>query len=122
MARHRCYFNFLACLLVPLVLALFFNQSSFWHYHVLHNGMVVEHSHPFKNDKTPYTPFQNHHHSESDFLVLAQLTQVLTLVVILFSLSLFAIKTPFISFRLSAPVFVKAPQLSSQLLRAPPVY
>ncbi len=107
--------------IVPLVLALFFNQSSFWHYHVLQNGLVIEHSHPYKNDKTPGTPFQNHSHSESELLLLAQITQVLTLVAILFSLFLFATKISFIPFRLPALVFLKGPDLSSRLLRAPPV-
>lgn len=71
-----------------MVMFLFFNQVAFWHYHLLENGMVVEHSHPFKNNPNPGTPFQKHHHTDFEFTVLAQITNLASILVVFLFLEL----------------------------------
>jgi len=68
---------------LPFVLWLFFNQIAFWHYHILDNGMVVEHAHPFTNSTQPGTPYQNHHHTDFEHTLLAQLSNLVGLLVFL---------------------------------------
>jgi hypothetical protein len=120
MFRLRGVFKSIVWFIIPLVLVLYFNQVSNWHSHVLHNGLVIEHSHPFKNSKIPGTPFQNHHHSDFDYLLLAQMTLVLTLLATAFVFGLIGLRSHFDFPIFSNSSFVKTPELSNNLLRAPP--
>ncbi|TVQ09949.1 MAG: hypothetical protein EA361_14760 [Bacteroidetes bacterium] len=74
---------------LPLVMWLFFNQVAFWHYHILENGVVVEHAHPFKNSTLPGTPYQQHQHSDFEYSLLAQISSIIGLLVFLVVLGLF---------------------------------
>jgi hypothetical protein len=86
--RRRKLKQLFVLLTLPLVMFLFFNQVAFWHYHVLENGMVVEHSHPFKNNPKPGTPFQKHHHTDFEFTVLAQISHLAGILVVFLVLGL----------------------------------
>jgi len=88
MNRRRKLKQLFVLLTLPLVMFLFFNQVAFWHYHVLENGMVVEHSHPFKNNPKPGTPFQNHHHTDFEYSILAQISSMISLLVVFLVLGL----------------------------------
>lgn len=121
MFRLRGVFKSIVWFIIPLFLVLYFNQVSNWHSHVLHNGIVIEHSHPFKNSKIPGTPFQNHHHSDFDYLLLAQITVVLTLLVAAFVLGFIGLRLHFDFPFFPYNFFAKTPKLSNNLLRAPPV-
>jgi len=88
MNRRRKLKQLFVLLTLPMVMFLFFNQVAFWHYHVLENGMVVEHSHPFKNNPKPGTPFQNHHHTDFEYSILAQLSNMISLLVVFLVLGL----------------------------------
>ena len=68
---------------IPAVMLLYFNQAANWHYHVTDEGIVVQHAHPFANSMIPGTPYQDHEHSDFEYLVLAQLMHTLGLVVML---------------------------------------
>lgn len=74
---------------MPLVMWLFFNQVAFWHYHVLDNGIVVEHAHPFKNKPIPGTPYQSHQHSDFEYSLLAQISNMISLLLFAMVLGLF---------------------------------
>jgi len=67
---------------------LFFSHVAFWHFHILENGVVIEHSHPFKNNPKPGTPFQNHHHSDFEYSILTQISQIAGVLVFLLILGL----------------------------------
>jgi hypothetical protein len=43
-------------------LALSANQSFFYHYHVLPDGTIISHAHPY-NKTTDCKPIKSHHHS-----------------------------------------------------------
>ena len=74
---------------LPAVMWLYFNQAAFWHFHILDNGIVVEHAHPFKNNPKPGTPYQSHHHSDFEYSILAQLSQILGIIMFLIIVGLF---------------------------------
>lgn len=118
--RKRSY-KFIFVLAIPLVLALFFNQSVNRHYHVQQNGMVMEHAHPYKSAKTPGTPFQNHQHSDFEILVLAQLWVVSTLLVVFYVLSLLIQTGPQRKLEVRPVFFKNDPGYLHLLLRGPPV-
>jgi len=121
MFHKRSFFKNLIWFVIPLVLVLFFNQSTNKHYHVLPNGMVIEHAHPYKNSKTPGTPVQSHHHSDFDLLVLAQLSVVSTLFAILLVLSFWGTSGRRLSPVSLPEFFTKEPGFPNHPLRAPPV-
>ena len=63
--------GFFSVLLIFSTLALFWNNAVNWHYHQLPNGIVVEHAHPYnKSDSGADSPYQNHRHSDLEYLIL----------------------------------------------------
>jgi hypothetical protein len=63
--------NQLSFILIILTLALFFNNAVNWHFHQLPNGIVIEHAHPYqKSSSTAGSPFETHHHSDIEYLIL----------------------------------------------------
>ena len=71
--------KYLIALLIPAILFLFFNNISNKHYHILSDGTVIQHAHPFKNSNSN-SPFQNHKHSKTEFAFLTAINNVVTLV------------------------------------------
>lgn len=65
--------------LLPVLLMLFHNQLANWHYHVLQNGMVVKHAHPYNKPENAGSPIGNHKHSDSEFLHFGQFTDIASL-------------------------------------------
>ena len=76
MNQRRKIKQIIVLITLPFVLLLFFNQVAYWHYHILENGLVVEHAHPYKNNTIPDYPFQKHHHSDFEYTLLAQISQL----------------------------------------------
>ncbi|MBW6479538.1 MAG: hypothetical protein K0B37_08930 [Bacteroidales bacterium] len=121
MNRRRKLKKLFVLLTLPMVMFLFFNQVAFWHYHVLENGMVVEHSHPFKNNPKPGTPFQKHHHSDFEFTVLAQISHLAgtLLAYLVLGLIINNIAAPLNNFYKAADY--RSSYLITEKLRGPPV-
>lgn len=71
-----------------LVVWLNHNQVTNWHYHILNNGSVVMHAHPYKSSSIPDTPYQKHHHSSFEYLVLSVLFNTIPLLVAVWILGL----------------------------------
>lgn len=112
----------LSFVLIIFTLALFFNNAVNWHYHQLPNGIVVEHAHPYgKSSSASSSPFENHHHSDFEYLIL-DLVYYSGLVILLAVLAIKIFRKPIARRRLLTP----APVINSfysrlPLLRAPPV-
>jgi len=121
MNRRRKLKQLFVLLTLPLVMFLFFNQVAFWHYHILENGMVVEHSHPFKNNPKPGTPFQKHHHTDFEFTVLAQISHLAGILVVFLVLGLIinSVAAPFNKYFKTA--IYRSSYLLTDRLRGPPV-
>ena len=90
---------FFIAIILPAIFWLMFNSITNGHYHRMQSGVVIYHSHPFIHNTNNNLPFENHHHSESEYFILAQISNPLTLLsVILISLGLFLLYYREISF------------------------
>jgi len=69
---------FLAILL-PAILYLYYNAAINGHYHKLSDGEIVYHAHPYQHQTSNNSPFENHHHSDYEYSVLAQISNPFTL-------------------------------------------
>ncbi len=105
---------------LPAVLLLFHNQLANWHYHVTGQGVMVEHAHPFTNNMIPGTPFQNHQHTDFEYLVLAQLMQTMALVALILLLLRQLFRSQTRHTPLPLPVCLTGPDLSQSNPRGPP--
>ncbi len=105
---------------IPAIMLLYYNQSANWHYHITEKGIVVEHAHPFTNNNIPDTPFQDHEHSDFQYLVLAQVMHAFGLIVIILFLfsALFYKRNRPVS--LPVQVFCQGNVLGPDLIRGPP--
>lgn len=107
-------------ILIPMVFALFYNQAANWHLHVLNNGLVVEHAHPYQEDQIPGTPYQQHQHSAFEYLALAQISNLVTLLVVVAALLALSPARKLLRANLPSPRYFEQFQGSLSLLRAPP--
>lgn len=67
MALKKQAYTLLMLLVIPGLMWLNYNQAAHWHLHVLKNGLVVEHAHPFKNIPVSSSEGNKHHHTEREF-------------------------------------------------------
>lgn len=109
-----------ALLSIPVILLLFHNRIANWHLHVLYNGIVVEHAHPFSPSKSTDSPYQKHSHSSWEMFIYEVITSITPLLILFFLL--FAKldlenkhETP-IAYRYFTPVAI----LSPHTYRGPP--
>jgi hypothetical protein len=79
MNYFRKYSKFILILIFPFVSWLFINSYINGHYHKLSNGEIIYHCHPFKHNKNNASPFEDHHHTKSEFFILAQISNPLFL-------------------------------------------
>ena len=85
----------LSILLIVAVVALMINSVVYTHIHVLYNGSVVTHAHPFSKC-TEGNPDSSHQHSNTELFLLDQLHTLILFVSALFILKPFAASTGFI--------------------------
>jgi len=57
---------------MPAAIWLISNNYINFHYHVLCNGKIITHSHPYNNDSQD--PIQDHEHSDFEYTVLTQIS------------------------------------------------
>jgi len=109
-------------LLILFTLALFFNNAVNWHYHKLPNGILVEHAHPYgKHSSTSNSPFEKHHHSDFEYLIL-DLVYYSGLVILVAVLAIKIFNESKIPQQLPKPVpVIRSVYSRLPLLRAPPV-
>ncbi len=113
----------MALALIPVIMLLFNNQISNWHYHLLSNGMLVKHAHPYNKSEKPTAPFSNHHHSDFEFFVLGQLSALsLILSFLLFALLIHASLNQAMLFERYRLPYLQQQYLSLKFLRAPPLF
>jgi hypothetical protein len=63
-----------------LVISLYHNQVTNWHFHYTNNGVVVIHSHPYRSNTIPDTPYQKHQHNSFEFLFLSLVFNAIPLI------------------------------------------
>lgn len=121
MLRNKWYYKLAAFLVIPAMVLLFHNRVSNWHFHVLHNGIVVEHSHPYSDSKKDGTPFQNHQHSDSEFLMLAELSNALTVLVVALMVAGMLLEKTTRQTTLPRIIFLSGQGAAANPLRGPPM-
>lgn len=62
--------------LLPAMLWLFLNSTLNRHIHVLADGYIITHSHPFKKSQDGTSPLENHKHSKQELLLLALFCEI----------------------------------------------
>ncbi len=72
-------------LLVLLTLALFYNNAANWHFHKLPNGIVVEHAHPYAKFPSSENPYQQHQHSDLEYLILDTIFHAAFIIALVFA-------------------------------------
>jgi hypothetical protein len=103
--------------IIVLMVMLIANRAIYVHSHVLSNGIVVPHAHPYSKDQSNDSP-PNHQHSSYEFLVLHQLLILFTvlgiscLIVQLYSVTHFYDESIYSRFIVSASIVS---------LRGPPI-
>ncbi|MEN8230687.1 MAG: hypothetical protein ABFS38_21200 [Bacteroidota bacterium] len=90
--RHRQ--KDLSILLIIVMAALMFNKVLYTHIHVLPNGSVVTHAHPFSKS-TEGNPASSHQHSNTELFLLNQLNILMFFISAAFVLKQFAASSCF---------------------------
>ena len=84
MQKIRYISQFLIAAIIPLVLMLFINSSVNKHQHILANGQVITHAHPYQLLHSE-TSGQTHKHSKEELAFFALISNPLTLVLFIFA-------------------------------------
>ena len=71
----------IAIALLIIVLAISINNSLFIHSHILPDGEVIQHAHPYNTSENPESPFKTHHHSSFEILLLNNLFSFLWIII-----------------------------------------
>ena len=71
----------IAIVLLIIVLAISINNSLFIHSHILPDGEVVQHAHPYNTSENPESPFKTHHHSGFEIFLLNNLFSFLWIII-----------------------------------------
>ncbi|MCG8310226.1 MAG: hypothetical protein MI975_22705 [Cytophagales bacterium] len=78
--------QFVAITLVVVVGFLIANKGIYIHSHRLADGRIISHAHPY-NKTDDSSPFKQHPHTNSEFLILSQLELLFFLAFIVFTIS-----------------------------------
>jgi len=83
MKRHfiKILKKVVAVALIIIVFAVTMNNALFIHSHVLPDGEVIQHAHPYNTSENPGTPYKTHHHSGFEFLLLNNLFSFLWVII-----------------------------------------
>ena len=110
----------LAWVLVAIFLGTLFNNAFFFHSHILSNGVVISHAHPFTEKTDSSAPFKSHKHTKYELVLINMVNNALFLLsFFLIAFSIFAIKSIlFVIKQIGVP---QTPLYIFPLGRAPPV-
>jgi hypothetical protein len=61
----------LSLMLIGIVGIYMYSQAVYTHQHILKDGTIITHAHPY--DKSDSKPFKSHHHSQSELILLSVL-------------------------------------------------
>ncbi|MDP2236065.1 MAG: hypothetical protein Q8J88_06500 [Bacteroidales bacterium] len=116
----RAFGKLFLILSLPVLMLLIYNQTVNWHFHLLKDGTIVKHAHPYSNETQGTTPFQKHQHADSEFLFYAQIAQILILLIVLLLAAAMISSLSRIRSKPLNSVVLKPPFLELLSLRGPP--
>lgn len=76
-------------LLLPAVIWLFLNASINRHFHLLPDGCIISHAHPYEKNPSGPIPFAKHDHTKTELFLLSLISDPASLLTILFFSGLF---------------------------------
>jgi hypothetical protein len=82
----------LAIVLLPAFVWLMYNNAANWHLHQLSSGWIISHAHPFDASDGADNKFPAHTHNSAQLLVLNEISDLLTLAIVVVALSVLLIK------------------------------
>ena len=109
--------------LVLLMFALclvFYNHANNWHYHMLNNGVVIEHSHPYDKQGDRGTSFPSHNHSKSSLLFFDMISNLFVLLIVAIGVQQVFRRLSFIIVPSFIPELIKVDCRRTKSPRAPP--
>lgn len=107
----------LTILLIAVITALMINRVVYSHIHVLSNGSLVSHAHPFSKSAES-KPDSSHQHSNIEFFLLDQLDILILCATAAFVLKQFSKSS---RFNQTAPVHLLTALVPNSQGRAPPI-
>ena len=120
MINRTNLYRVFALVFIPLVMLLFFNQKANKHYHIMENGAVIEHSHPYKNSSTPDNPFQNHTHTSAEFFFLTQISEIAAFLIVAVLMAGASLESNKLKTPIPKRVYIESVFLTTHSLRGPP--
>lgn len=116
--KKHTVFQSIALLLIAVMAMLTFNQSVNLHTHILNDGTIISHAHPYQktNDTGPVT---SHSHNMKEFTFINQQTILFTVLAITLAIMLFPI-----CHRKHLPIHIHHEKCDAKLIlgRAPPTF
>lgn len=106
---------------ISAVLLLFYNDAANWHYHLLQDGTLIRHAHPYTPNPDDHGPFRNHKHSQNDFIFFAQFSLISVLTALLLVLATPLYTSIIAKITTGNKVFPLGVVAGMPSLRAPPV-
>ena len=109
--------KFSTYLMIGMMGMLITNNAIFTHLHILSDGEVIEHAHPYdkSNDSKPY---KSHHHTNAELIFYQNLENIILIVFFTFTLRTLVIKVKY-----SFPIITRYTQgyIILHKGRAPPI-
>ena len=68
-AIQKRFFSIVAIILIGIIALQLANKSVYLHSHILPDGRLVAHSHPYDKSADDQ-PFKSHHHKQTEFVIL----------------------------------------------------
>ncbi len=114
--------KYIFILLSPAVIMLFFNAADNKHTHVLANGQIIVHAHPYKTGNEEHAPVKNHKHSHNLLILINIISNAHSSVAedFLINFELFAYFID--NYNFPQIIFFVSEIIFSENNRAPPVY
>ena len=81
----------LSLLMIAIMSVMVINKGLYIHSHILNDGTIVFHAHPF-NKSTDSNPIKTHHHTSNQLVSITHIQLLFILAIILFSIDLVVIK------------------------------
>jgi len=84
--KNRKSLHRLILVLLPAVIWLLFNTTVNRHIHILSDGYVISHSHPFVKEQADSNPSNPHQHTKKELLLLSLFSEFIFSIISLFIL------------------------------------
>ena len=86
------YRKILVSAMILLLLCAYYNVCFNLHYHILDDGRIISHTHPFQKDNDKNQQVPNHTHTQTEFILLDIIFKILSFLSIFILMIVFVLK------------------------------